>query len=187
MPVAEELIARARASGLFVFVTKTLKFTRPEVRVSIDRAKSARLGVSMQSIGDTLSIMLGESEVNRFSIEGRSYKVIPQAASDFRLTKTELGKYYVRTTAGILVPLSTLVTLTQNVEPSALTQYQQLHSTNIEGMMMPPHFSRRWSRFSPEDTRGDRPLRISRRLRRGVAQIYGREIQLPRCSSGIPC
>ena len=137
--VAEELIARARASGLFLFARKTLKFTRPEIRVSIDRAKSARLGVSMQSIGDTLSIMLGESEVNRFSIEGRSYKVIPQAAPNFRLTKAELGKYYVRTRAGSLVPLSTLVTLTQSVEPNQLTQYQQLHSTNIEGMMMPPH------------------------------------------------
>ena len=137
--VTEELLNRARQSGLFMFVTKSLKFTRPEVTVSIERAKAARLGVSMQAIGDTLAIMLGESEVNRFSIEGRSYKVIPQAAPDFRLTMTELEKYYVRTGTGNLVPLSTLVTLDQKVEPGSLTQYQQLHSANIQGMMMPPH------------------------------------------------
>ena len=137
--VTEELLERARESGLFMFVTKSLKFSRPEVTVSIERDKAARLGVSMQAIGDTLAIMLGESEVNRFSIEGRSYKVIPQAAPDFRLNMKELEKYYVRTGAGNLVPLSTLVTLEQKVEPGSLTQYQQLNSTNIQGMMMPPH------------------------------------------------
>ncbi|MAI79482.1 MAG: multidrug efflux protein [Deltaproteobacteria bacterium] len=137
--VAENLIDRARSSGLFIFVTKTLKFTRPEVMVSIDRAKAARLGISMQSIGDTLSLMLGDSEINRFSIQGRSYKVIPQAEPDFRMTSSELEKYYVRTESGSLVPLGTLVSLTQKVEPNSLTQYQQLNSTNIQGIMMPPH------------------------------------------------
>ena len=137
--VAEAVMQKARESGLFLFVSKTLKFTRPETRVNIDRAKAARLGVSMKSIGDTLSIMLGEAEVNRFTMEGRSYKVIPQASPDFRLTETELKKFYVRTSSGSLVPLATLVTLDQKVEPNSLTQYQQLHSTNIQGMMMPPN------------------------------------------------
>ncbi|HIF97646.1 MAG TPA: multidrug efflux protein [Myxococcales bacterium] len=137
--VAEAVMQKARESGLFLFVSKTLKFTRPETIVNIDRAKAARLGISMQSIGDTLSIMLGEAEVNRFTMEGRSYKVIPQASPDFRLTEKELENFYVRTTSGNLVPLATLVSLEQKVEPNSLTQYQQLHSTNIQGMMMPPN------------------------------------------------
>ncbi|MDG2334356.1 MAG: efflux RND transporter permease subunit [Myxococcota bacterium] len=137
--VANAVLAKARESGLFLFVSKSLKFSRPESIVSIDRPKAARLGVSMRSIGDTLSIMLGESEVNRFTMEGRSYKVIPQASPDFRLTRKELKKYYVRTDSGRLVPLETLVKLEQKVEPNTLTQYQQLHSTNIQGMMMPPN------------------------------------------------
>ncbi len=120
-------------------MSKTLKFTRPEVLVNINRAKAARLGVSIRSIGDTLAIMLGEAEVNRFTMEGRSYKVIPQASPDFRLTRTELEKYYVRTDSGDLIPLATLVSLDQRVEPNDLSQYQQLHSTNIQGMMMPPN------------------------------------------------
>ena len=137
--VADAVLVKARESGLFAFVSKTLRFARPEAVVSIDRPKAARLGVSMQSIGDTLSIMLGEAEVSRFTMEGRSYKVIPQASPDFRLTRKELEKYYVRTSSGNLVPLETLVTLSQKVEPNSLTQYQQLHSTNIQGMMMPPN------------------------------------------------
>jgi len=72
-------------------------------------------------------------------MEGRSYKVIPQASPDFRLTRNELEKYYVRTRVGGLVPLATVVELSQRVEPNSLTQYQQLHAANIQGMMMPPN------------------------------------------------
>jgi multidrug efflux pump len=137
--VAEEVLSKARQSGLFAFVNKTLRYSRPEISVSIDRDLAARLGVSMQDIGDTLQIMLGESEANRFSLEGKSYKVIPQAEPGFRLTKEWLQRYYLRTDSGDLVPLSTVIDLDQRVEPNTLKQYQQLNSATIQGFMMPPH------------------------------------------------
>ena len=90
-------------------------------------------------IGQTLSVMLGEAEVNRFNLDGRSYKVIPQAARGFRLTKQELEKYYVRTASNELVPLSALISLESTVEPNELTQFQQLNSTTVQGIMMPPN------------------------------------------------
>ncbi len=139
MRVGDELVKAARESGLFIFITQNLKFDRPEVKVNIDRELAARLGISMRDIGETLAIMLGETEVNRFSLQGRSYKVIPQAGSGFRLTKQELEKYYLRTTSGELVPLSAVISLTLEVEPNELTQYQQLNSTTIQGIMMPPN------------------------------------------------
>src|SRR6185369_225160 len=77
--VANEVLVKARQSGVFAFVNKDLRFSRPEVGVAIDRELASRLGISMEDIGRTLQIMLGEVETNRFSIEGRSYKVIPQA------------------------------------------------------------------------------------------------------------
>jgi multidrug efflux pump len=83
--------------------------------------------------------MLGEAEVNRFTLEGRSYKVIPQAGSNFRLTKDELERYYLRTDSEELVPLSAVVTLDSRIEPNTLSQYQQLNSTTIQGFMMPPN------------------------------------------------
>jgi len=139
MRVGEELVKAAKESGLFVFVKQTLDFNRPEVRVNIDRALAARLGISMRDIGQTLSTMLGEVEVNRFNLEGRSYKVIPQAGSGFRLTKEELEKYYLRTASDELVPLSAIISLESVVEANELTQYQQLNSTTIQGIMMPPN------------------------------------------------
>ncbi|MBW2419762.1 MAG: efflux RND transporter permease subunit [Deltaproteobacteria bacterium] len=137
--VSEQVLARARESGLFAFVNKTLRYSRPEIGVEIDRDLAARLGISMQDIGDTLQIMLGEGESNRFSLEGRSYKVIAQAGRGFRLTKEWLQRYYLRTDTGDLVPLSTVIRLEQRVEPNTLRQYQQLNSATIQGMMLPPH------------------------------------------------
>ena len=139
MAVGDALLQAARDSGLFAFVTQTLEFSRPEIQVDIDRARAARLGISMQDIGDTLNAMLGESEINRFTLEGRSYKVIPQAARGFRLNSAELQKYYVRAASGELVPLAALISLQTRVEPNVLTQYQQLNSTTIQGIMKPPN------------------------------------------------
>ena len=136
--VAEEVLARARKSGLFAFVIKDLRYARPEVSVAVDRELAARLGVSMQDIGETLQVMLGEAETNRFSMEGRAYKVIPQAGRGFRLTKEWLERYYVRTSQGDLIPLSTLIDLRLQVEPNTLNQYQQLNSVTIQGLMRPP-------------------------------------------------
>ncbi len=137
--VGQRLLEAARESGLFIFVTQTLDFDRPEIGVNIDRELAARLGISMRDIGQTLSVMLGEAEVNRFNLEGRSYKVIPQADRGFRLTKQELEKYYLRATSGELVPMSAVIDLDLRVEPNALTQYQQLNSTTLQGIMMPPN------------------------------------------------
>ncbi len=139
MRIGEELVQAARESGLFIFATQSLDFNRPEIGVNIDRERAARLGISMQDIGETLSLMLGEAEVNRFNLEGRSYKVIPQAGKGFRLTKQELEKYYLRTSSNELVPLSAVISLESTIEPNVLTQYQQLNSTTIQGIMMPPN------------------------------------------------
>jgi multidrug efflux pump len=137
--VGEELLQRARESGLFIFVNQTLDFNRPEVEVRIDRERAARLGIAMRDIGQTLAVMLGEAEVNRFSVADRSYKVIPQAGRDFRLTEEELEKYYLRTTSNELVPLSSVIRLEHRVQPNQLSQYQQLNSTTIQGLVMPPN------------------------------------------------
>ncbi|MEP5763004.1 MAG: efflux RND transporter permease subunit [Halieaceae bacterium] len=137
--VSEEVLKKARDSGLFAFVNKSLRYSRPEVTVQIDRDLAARLGISMRDIGETLQTMLGEAEANRFSMGGRSYKVIPQADRGFRLTKEGLERYYLRTDSGELVPMSTVISLDQRVEPNTLSQYQQLNSVTVQGFMMPPN------------------------------------------------
>jgi Cation/multidrug efflux pump len=99
-------------SGKFAFVDVDLAFDKPEVVVDIDRAKAAQMGVSMQDLGGTLATLLGEAEINRFTIEGRSYKVIAQVERPFRDNPDWLNNYYVKNTQGELLALSTLITVT---------------------------------------------------------------------------
>ena len=137
--VAETLLDLARDSGVFAFVNKSLRISRPELEVIIDRELASRLGVSMEQIGSTLQIMLGEGETNRFSVEGQSYKVILQADKNFRLNKEWLERYYLRSAKGDLVPMSSVISVSQSVQPNTRTQYQQLNSATIAGFPMPPY------------------------------------------------
>jgi len=132
--VADELIGAGMASGRFMFLQKSVEFTRPKTNILIDRDLAADLGISMQDIGSNLSTMLGGNFVNRFSLEGRSYKVIPQVAREFRADADMLNSYYLPTRSGELVPMSTLVRFESTVEPSQRTQFQQLNSNMIQGI-----------------------------------------------------
>jgi multidrug efflux pump len=133
--VADTLIGQGMQSGKFVFLQKSVEFTRPKTTLVIDRDRAADLGITMQEIGRSLAGMLGGNYVNRFSLEGRSYKVIPQVARQFRLQAATLNSYYLHTDAGDLVPLSSVMRFQESVEPSQRTQFQQLNSVMVQGVM----------------------------------------------------
>src|SRR5712692_1941509 len=107
----EKMKAAARKSGLFIVVDSDLAFNQPTIQVIPDYNKVSDLGISMQAIGDTLALMIGENYVNRFNLSGRSYQVIPQVPRLDRLTPETLTKYYVTSAGGQQVPLSNLVTV----------------------------------------------------------------------------
>ena len=133
LDVAERVKAQVVASNKFAFVDVDLDFNKPELVVDIDREKAAQMGVSMQDIGQTLQTLLGESEINRFTIEGRSYKVIAQADEKFRNTPSWLGNYSVRNAEGQMVSLATLISVSERAQPAQLSQFQQLNSVTIKG------------------------------------------------------
>lgn len=134
---ADQLIGRGMQSGQFMFLKKSVEIDRPVVSIKIDRDRAGDLGITMGDIGRSLGAMLGGGYVNRFSMDGRSYKVIPQVEREFRLTADMLKDYYVRTGTGSLVPLATVATLERSVEPSDRTQFQQLNSITVEGVPFP--------------------------------------------------
>jgi multidrug efflux pump len=133
----QELLGAAYASGLFVFADLDVKFDRPQSTVRIDRDKAASLGIDMQRLGQELGVMLGGNYVNRFSIQGRSYKVIPQVDRDFRLNPEQLGFFPVRTASNDLVPLSAVVTLEDSVQPQELKRFQQQNSVTLSAVPAP--------------------------------------------------
>ena len=135
--VANELLQRAMQSGLFLFGDTNLKFDQPQMNIEVDREKAAALGINMSQLGADLGSMLGGGYVNRFAIEGRAYKVIPQVTRTARLNPDQLGNYYVATSKGTLVPLSTFATLTPSTQPRELRRFQQLNAATLSFLPAP--------------------------------------------------
>ena len=135
--VANELQGKAMQSGKFMFLQKSIDFDRPVTQVKVDRDRVADLGLSMQEIGQTMSSMLGGGYINRFNMQGRSYQVIPQVDQEFRTDEQALNDYYIRADNGELVPLSSVISFEKTVEPSQRTQFNQLNSLTLEGVIMP--------------------------------------------------
>jgi multidrug efflux pump len=133
----ENIKAEARKSGLFIVTDSDLAFNQPTIRVDVDRSKANELGVTMQSIGDTLALLVGENYVNRFNLSGRSYEVIPQVPRVDRLNADTLTHYYVNSAAGQPVPLSNLLKVSTITAPNALTRYNQLNSATFQAVPMP--------------------------------------------------
>ena len=134
---ANQLVQKAFASGLFIFADTDLKFDQPQAEVVFDRDKVRAQGVDLTQAGQDLSTMLGGDYVNRFSIQGRSYKVIPQIKRAERLTPDQLEQIYVTGSDGKLVPLSTFATLKNTTEPRELRKFQQLNAVTIQGVIPP--------------------------------------------------
>ncbi|MEW5726687.1 MAG: multidrug efflux RND transporter permease subunit [Pseudomonadota bacterium] len=135
--VQAEILKRAAASGMFAFIDSDLKYESPRTTVDIDRDKAASYGISMQQIGDALATMTGGNYVNLVNLQGRSYQVIPQVPREYRLNPAQLGRFHVRAADGTAIPLSSLVSLSQSVEPVSLNQFNQLNAITIGAFPMP--------------------------------------------------
>jgi multidrug efflux pump len=135
--VAHEFLDAAVKSGMFIFIDTDLKLDLPQAVVTIDRDKTAQLGLKMSDVGGSLAAMLGGGYVNYFSLAGRSYKVIPQVQQRYRLNTQQLLDYNIRTAGGTVVPLSTVATIATKTVPESLNHFQQLNSATIQGVAMP--------------------------------------------------
>jgi len=135
--IAKQLVGKAFESGLFIFADADLKYDQPQVRVVFNRDKVRAQGVDLSQAGRDLGTLLGGDYVNRFSIQGRSYKVIPQVKRSERLTPDQLSEMHVTGRDGRLVPLSTFATLETSTEPRELKRFQQLNAVRIQGVVPP--------------------------------------------------
>jgi multidrug efflux pump len=136
--LADQLVKKAFASGMFIYADSDLKFDQPQAEVVFDRDKLRSQGVDLSQAGRDLSTLLGANYVNRFSIQGRSYKVIPQITRAERLTPDQLEQIYITGSNDRLVPLSTFASLKATTEPRDLKKFQQLNAVRIQGVIPPP-------------------------------------------------
>ncbi|WP_027530916.1 efflux RND transporter permease subunit [Bradyrhizobium sp. WSM3983] len=135
--IAKAFTAEALKSGKFIFLDNDLKVDQPQTTVLIDREKTAQLGLKLSDIGGALGNMLGGGYVNYFGLDGRSYKVIPQVEQRQRLNADQVLDYYIKTSDGTAVPLSTVASLKTTTVPQSLNHFQQVNAATISGVAMP--------------------------------------------------
>lgn len=135
--VAQQVLAKAQASGMFFYVDSDLKIDQPQATVTLDRNKVSALGLTQRDVGAALSAALGGNYVNYFSISGRAYRVISQVAQVDRLNPSQLNNYYIKTPDGGMIPASTVAHLTLQTVPESINHFQQLNSATIQGVIGP--------------------------------------------------
>jgi multidrug efflux pump len=132
---AQVIVDEAAKSGQFAFPPITdVRIDQANTEIVIDRDRVASMGLSLQQVGADLAALLGGNFVNRFSIDGRSYKVIAQIERAERLSADQLENVKITGPKGDLIPLSSIATFKTGVEPRSLNRFQQLNAIKISGV-----------------------------------------------------
>lgn len=105
----------------------------PQKKIVIDYDKAEKLNIDISEITSTVSAYLGSSYVNDFNRFGRQYKVFVQAEAEDRLVPDDIGKFYVRSRDGEIIPLNTLATVEDTSGPSYTNRYNMFRAAEISG------------------------------------------------------
>lgn len=132
---ARQIQLKAIQSGLFAFppIIDT-KIDKAQSELVFDRDRVADLGLTMQQVGADVGTLLGGGFVNRFNIEGRSYRVIPQALRVNRLNPDQLDELFVTGPNGQMVQLGSIATIEHSTQPRSLNRFQQLNAVKLSGV-----------------------------------------------------
>lgn len=129
--VLPAFMAEAAQSPVFAASDLNLKFTKPEVTLSIDRDKASMLGVSVQNIAQTLQLTMSEQRVGYFIMEGKQYQIMSQFGRGDRSKPADLASAYVRNDVGELIQLDNLVRLSESSMPPQLYRYDRFISATV--------------------------------------------------------
>jgi len=133
----DRLMARMEKNPGMFSVDSDYKETRPQIRVAVDRERAAALGVSLSEIGRTLETMMGSRRVTTYVDDGEEYDVVLQADREARAEPADLGNLYVRAASGALVPLASVVTLSELAEPGSLNRFNRLRAITVSAAIAP--------------------------------------------------
>jgi len=136
-PVAQAMVQAAMAANTFMFADTDLKIDVSQANVIIDRNRVADLGLDLTQVGQDLGVLLAGGYVNRFNLDGRSYKVIPQVGDADRRDASRLLDLKVSAPDGTLVPVSSFARIESGAAPRSLNRFQQRNSFRVNGGVYP--------------------------------------------------
>jgi multidrug efflux pump len=133
----ESLAAAAAAQPGLTGITTTFRANQPQVFVAVDRAKARAQGVPVAAVNEALQLSLGSGYVNDFTAFGRNWQVTVQADAPFRMSPADIGRLKVPNAAGEMVPLATLVSVSDSSGPAVVNHYNLYPSAELSGGTQP--------------------------------------------------
>jgi HAE1 family hydrophobic/amphiphilic exporter-1 len=132
-----ELVARGNEEGRLRGVFTSFTADTPLLDVEVDRQKAKALGVPIEQIFSTMQVYMGSQYVNDFNYANRTYRVYLQAEQQFRDSPSDIGAFYVRSEAGDMIPLESLVKVTPTTSAQVIRHYNLFRSAEINGQGAP--------------------------------------------------
>lgn len=130
-----QFMAKVRDSPKFEVSDINLKFTKPELRLEIDRAKAQNLGVSIQDVAQTLQLGLSGRRFGYFIMDGKQYQVIGQINRSLRNDVNDLRSLYVKNNRGDLIQLDNMVKITEQSTPPQLFRFNRYSAATVTAQM----------------------------------------------------
>jgi multidrug efflux pump len=163
--VLQAVVAKAmKAPELYPYATFSgFDINVPQLYADVDRTRAQQLGVSIPDVFDTLQIYLGSLYVNDFNKFGRTYQVFVQADAPFRAHKEDIGLLKARNAQGEMVPLSSLLHMTESHGPDRAMRYNGFRTADLNGAAAPGYST------------GQAQAAIARILKETLPQGFGYE------------
>ena len=122
-----------RVQGLFTSFTAN----DPQLVVDIDRDRARSLGLPLREVTDAMQVFLGSAYVNDFDFDNRAYRVYVQADQQFRSDASDLRQLYARAQDGSMVPLESVVRLSETTAPQVISHFNMARAAEITGAGAP--------------------------------------------------
>ncbi|MGZ8220938.1 MAG: efflux RND transporter permease subunit [Methylobacter sp.] len=132
-----ELIAKGREQPGLVGLFTTFRAGVPQLFLDVDRTRVKSMDVLLKDVFDTLQIYLGSLYVNDFNTLGRTYQVVAQADSEFRMKPSDIAELKTRNLQGGMVPLGALMSVKEITGPDKITRYNMYPAAEINGSTLP--------------------------------------------------
>jgi len=135
--VLQNLLARARSQPEIGSVFSGFDMRVPQIQYDIDRDKVKTLGVELSDVFQALQVLLGGYYINDFNLYGRTFRVIAQADAPYRAQPQDVGRFYVRSASGRMVPLSTVVESKPVNGPQYFERFNLYGAATVNGTVAP--------------------------------------------------
>jgi hydrophobe/amphiphile efflux-1 (HAE1) family protein len=132
-----QFMAAAQQERKLAFVQTLWRPTVPQLAVDVDREKAKALGVPLEDVYGTLAATLGSYYVNDFNKFGRTWQVLMSAEPAYRDRPDDVGKIWVRSEKGEMIPLASIARVRYSAGPDALDRFNNLPAVKIFGQAAP--------------------------------------------------